>query len=125
MTPSDDKDAPIVYVDDEPALCRIFKLRMKSLGIRVETFTDPLVAIEYVNTTPVACVLCDYRMPGLSGLDVLARIEADVPFYLVTGDITVDDRSARTAGLHGVLPKPVRFEEVASLVRTGTRGRRD
>lgn len=112
-------EGPVVYVDDEPSLCRIFALRMQSLGIVVETFTEPLEAVAYVNAHPVACVLCDYRMPRLSGLDVLERIERDVAFYLVTGDIAMDDEVAASPRLQGILHKPVCFEEIAALVRPG------
>lgn len=111
--------APVVYVDDEPSLCRIFSLRMGALGVAVETFSDPLEAVAFVNAHPVACVLCDYRMPRLSGLGVLERIERDVPFYLVTGDIAMDDETAASPRLSGILHKPVSYEEVRDLVRGG------
>ncbi|NHX37743.1 MULTISPECIES: PAS domain S-box protein [Halolamina] len=54
----------------------------------VETETDPRAALDRLEHADVDCVVCDYDMPGLDGLEVLERVRAeypDLPFVLFTG----------------------------------------
>ncbi len=105
-----------VYIDDEEMLCRVFGRVIRSLGVPVKTFTDPHLALEYIGHNDVLAVICDYRMPRLHGLDVLARIERDVPFILVSGDL-VGDVIAAHPRLTKVLAKPFKPEELIEVLR--------
>jgi DNA-binding NtrC family response regulator len=54
----------------------------------VETVNDPREGLEYLAEADVDCVVCDYDMPGLNGLDVLERVrdqDPKLPFILFTG----------------------------------------
>lgn len=107
-----------VYVDDEAAICRVVELRLRAAGVPIVTFTDPEAAIAYIARNEVAAVLCDFRMPAMSGLELLDRIEKEVPFYIVTGDITVDADVAARARIADLIPKPIPFERVVALLRS-------
>jgi two-component system, chemotaxis family, chemotaxis protein CheY len=69
-----------------------------------------------------AITFCDLRMPGLSGLELLARVKADariaaMPFVLASaanGTDTVAEANAR--GAFGYLVKPFRPEDVRALL---------
>ena len=77
---------PVVYIDDEPRLCRAFELVLRSHAFDVVTFVDSTAALEYLKEHERSSSSCDYRMAGLDGLGVLAGAPP-VPFYLVSGDL--------------------------------------
>jgi len=107
---------PVVYIDDEPSLCRVFEMVLGARGMKIVTFTDPAAAIVYLNANDVAVVFCDYRMPKMSGLAVLAQMTRPAPFYLVSGDLAADACKSNP-GVTGLLAKPFRAEELIALVK--------
>jgi len=108
----------VVYIDDEPALCRALRMVFQMLAIdaRLETFEDPKAALAFIVANDVTLVICDYRMPALSGLEVLDRIERDVPFYVVSGDLDVARFTDSNPRVTGVLAKPYRPEHLLELI---------
>lgn len=110
-------DLPIVvYIDDEAGLCRVFELMSRTLAARVLTFTDPFAAVTFLQHHEAAVVLSDSRMPGLTGMEVLASLPPQTPFYLVTGDLVAQQWEADPRVL-AVIAKPFRPAELLDLVR--------
>lgn len=82
----------VLHVDDDPALADLFAtyIERDNEDIIVETETDPQQCLEQIGTTHngVDCVVCDYDMPGLNGLEVLETVRnhhPSLPFILYTG----------------------------------------
>ena len=109
--------ARIVYIDDEPMLCRAFRSVLAAVDIPVETFTDVDAALEYIHAHDVAAVFCDYRMPTVTGTDVLDRIERPIAFYFVSGDLEAVGAVGADPRVTGVLPKPYRPATLLALVK--------
>ena len=105
----------VVYIDDEPALCRIFERLLTRAGIETRTFTDPLEGLQYINEHPPQVVLCDQRMPTISGTALFEALEVDVRFVLISGDLTAADAAPK--GMVAVLPKPVSPETLIETVK--------
>ncbi len=105
----------IVCIDDETALLRILSVFLESRGFSVATFEDPSEGVDFINQNEVGLVLCDQRMPSMTGLDVLKAVDAELPFYLVSGDLKVSAVSADDPRLCGVLAKPVSPRKLAEL----------
>ena len=85
-------DAPlrhILIVDDSPedrvAIQRLLRTTPGSMTISEAERGDQALAI--CQTTPLDCVLLDYRLPAMDGMEVLARLRAQqtVPVILLTG----------------------------------------
>jgi CheY-like chemotaxis protein len=102
----------VVYIDDEPLLCKAIHKLLTASDIPVTTFVDPTEALAYLAANPVDVVICDYRMPSLSGLDVLARLPRPIPFYLVSGELEV----VQPRGALGVLDKPFSLPRLLDIV---------
>lgn len=107
--------APVVYIDDEAALCRVFEMVLSARGIPIMTFTDAAAAVAYLNTHEAIVVFCDLRMPTMSGLDVLARLSRPVPFFLISGDLSPSGKTP-AVGVTGTLAKPFPAEELIEIV---------
>jgi DNA-binding NtrC family response regulator len=71
----------LFVVDDEPDICSILSITLKSAGFAVKTFGDPLAAADaFDDAQPKpAAVITDFTMPGMNGIDLIAHCRATVP----------------------------------------------
>jgi DNA-binding NtrC family response regulator len=109
--------SPVVYVDDEPMVCRVFEINLKMREVEVATFTSPTEAIEFINQNDVRAVFSDYRMPEMTGAELQSALERDVPFYIVTGGTGAHEDPALRAQAGSIIGKPIDYDEVIRLVR--------
>ena len=83
--------AKILWVDDEIESLQSQKLFLESKGYEVHTLTNGFDAIDYVKENPVDVVLIDETMPGITGLETLAKIKEvsqQIPIVLITKNET-------------------------------------
>jgi DNA-binding NtrC family response regulator len=100
----------VLVVDDEPALRRSLARVLETRGMQVGVAEDGAQALEYIQRTPPDVALVDMMMPGIGGLEVLARLKAmDAPIEIVlmTAFADVDSAvAAMKAGAYHFLTKP-------------------
>jgi two-component system response regulator AtoC len=87
----------------------------------VETFLDGESALQRLERVSFDLVLCDLRLPGLSGMDVLKAVRKRSPWtevILITAYSSVDSaiEAIRAGAFHYVL-KPIKMAELRLLVR--------
>jgi PAS domain S-box-containing protein len=81
----------VLLVDDDPSLTDLTSTYLERINENLDTHavTDPEDALEYVRETrTVDCIVSDYNMPEMNGLELFDRIrdvDPDVPFILFTG----------------------------------------
>ena len=80
----------ILHIDDDRNFSELVStfLQRERDYFDVVSKTDPRDALDCLNETDVDCIVSDYEMPGLDGLDVLERVRdeyPDLPFVLFTG----------------------------------------
>jgi CheY-like chemotaxis protein len=83
--------AKILWVDDEIESLQSQKLFLESKGYEVHTLTNGFDAIDYVKENLVDVVLIDETMPGITGLETLAKIKEvsqQIPIVLITKNET-------------------------------------
>ena len=108
--------AKIIWVDDEIESLRSQQLFLENKGYDVQTFTNGFEAIDYVRENPVDVVLIDESMPGITGLETLAKIKEinrSLPVVLITKNETenlMDD--AIGSQISDYLIKPVNPNQV-------------
>ncbi len=108
--------AKILWVDDEIESLQSQKLFLEHKGYEVQTLTNGFDAIEYVKENMVDVVLMDETMPGITGLETLARIKeinSHIPVVLITKNETenlMDD--AIGSQITDYLIKPVNPNQV-------------
>jgi CheY-like chemotaxis protein len=83
--------AQILWVDDEIESLQSQILFLKNKGYEVVAMTNGFDAVDYVRENPVDVVLLDETMPGITGLETLAKIKEinqQVPVVLITKNET-------------------------------------
>ncbi len=81
----------ILWVDDEIDSLHSHILFLENKGYEVKAMTNGLDAIDFVKENPVDVVLLDETMPGISGLETLAKIKEanqQIPVVLITKNET-------------------------------------
>jgi CheY-like chemotaxis protein len=83
--------AKILWVDDEIDSLKSQLLFLTNKGYTVHSLTNGFDAIDYVQEHPVDVVLLDESMPGLTGLETLAKIKSfkpGLPVVMITKNET-------------------------------------
>ena len=113
----------ILVVDDEVdillSLTELFQTAME--GVEVLTARDGPTALDLLQFHPVDAIVCDYRMPGMDGLEVLRRaseVAPEVPRIMLTAypDLELAMRAINEAHIESFLTKPVRAEPLLESV---------
>lgn len=108
--------AKVLWVDDEIDSLRSQKIFLENKGYEVHTLTNGFDAIDYVKENIVDVVLIDESMPGITGLETLAKIKevnSAIPVVLITKNETenlMDD--AIGSQITDYLIKPVNPNQV-------------
>ena len=117
----------ILVVDDEPAAQRLMSRILEKRGYRTSTASDVTSAMRVLGQDEVTVVMTDLDMPGGSGLELIAMLQADHPdvaTILVTGrgNLEVASRAVMT-GAYGYLSKPFLQDEVEITILNALRRR--
>ncbi len=113
----------VLVVDDEECIRDLVRGVLQNRDCRVLEALDGYTALDCVRAELPDLILCDCRMPGLSGAQVLSRLRADartagIPFILMTG---LRDEETEMAGrflnAQGYLLKPFRPVQLLEELR--------
>jgi len=111
--------ARVAIIDDEAITRREIQRGLAKQLQSVETFGDGESALQHMATEPFDLVLCDLRLPGMNGLDVVRAVKARHPMTEVivfTGYGSIDTAvEAIQAGAFHFLTKPVKINELRAL----------
>ncbi|MHA4843693.1 T9SS response regulator signal transducer PorX [Flavitalea antarctica] len=106
----------ILWVDDEIESLQSQIMFLRNKGYEVNALTNGFDAVDYVKINPVDVVLMDETMPGITGLETLAKIKEvnqQIPVVLITKNETenlMDD--AIGSQISDYLIKPVNPNQV-------------
>jgi two-component system NtrC family response regulator len=110
----------ILFADDEPALQELMRIELPRLGHEATVCPDGRTALAALDRTAYDCVIVDLDMPGVGGLEVIARVREtspDTETVIITGKSSVE--SAVTAVRQGVfdyLTKPCKLVDIQAVL---------
>jgi FixJ family two-component response regulator len=112
----------VAIIDDDESVRSALMGLMRASGISSRAFPS---AEEYLGSDApaiTACVVTDVRMPGMSGLELQARLAAcssELPVIFITahGDAEAR-RRALSAGAHAFFQKPFGDDELIESIRS-------
>lgn len=111
----------ILWVDDEVELLRPHILHLESRGYALHTVTNGEDAINFVESAEVDLVLLDESMPGMGGLETLARLKElrpQLPVVMVTkNEEEALMEEAIGEKINDYLTKPVNPSQILLVVK--------
>ncbi|MBF0528363.1 MAG: sigma-54-dependent Fis family transcriptional regulator [Deltaproteobacteria bacterium] len=109
----------VAVIDDEPIVGREIKRGLTKENYLVETFLDGESALKRMSRMSFDLVLCDLRLPGKNGLEVLQEIKSRHPLtevIIITGQGSLDSAiEAVKAGAFHYVAKPIKMAEIRAL----------
>jgi len=111
----------ILVVDDSPETLEVIERNLISHGYLVYTASGVAEAIRLLEETPLDLVITDFKMPKISGIDLVRHVREnfrDTQIIMVTGYPSVNSAvKAVKIGAEAYLPKPFTDEELLLVVR--------
>jgi two-component system, LuxR family, response regulator FixJ len=112
----------ICVIDDDEAVRQSLEFLLRTASIQVRTFDSATAFLKSLGDEKVSCIITDVRMPEMSGIDLLRKLnemKADIPVIVITGHgdiaLAVD---AMKMGALDFLEKPFDDELLLSAVRS-------
>jgi DNA-binding NtrC family response regulator len=110
-----------LIVDDEEHIREILKATLEPLALMVHEAGSAEAALDLVREENLDLVICDIQMPGMDGLEFLAKVKAEQPaikFLMITAHGTMDTAvKALRYGASDFLTKPFENEAVRQIAR--------
>jgi|SRR3984893_12540725 len=111
----------IAIVDDDEAVRIALEGLLRSAGLTARVFESAENFLESGQQLQTACLIADIRMPGMSGLELQAKLNAErcrIPIVFITahGDAQMRMQALR-AGAVEFLAKPFNDEALLETVR--------
>jgi FixJ family two-component response regulator len=112
----------VAIVDDDDLMRSALQGLLKSAGLPAQAFASAEDFLKSGQQDQVGCLVADIRMPGMSGLELQAKLNADhrrIPTIFITahGDEKMRMQALR-AGAVEFLAKPFDDEALLESVRT-------
>jgi DNA-binding NtrC family response regulator len=120
MWPAEEAVETILITDDDRACRDTIQKTLERAGYWVEGAETVDEALSVIHERPVDLIVCDYRMPGKTGLDLLAALyeeRSSIPVLMVSAyaDSGTEAEAARL-GAAGLLRKPFRRQDLIRSV---------
>lgn len=114
--PAPDNTVRILVVDDEDTIRLVLAKYLRTRGFEVSTAESGNAALETLASNRYELMLCDVRMPGLSGVEIIpAALETDPDLGIVMLSAVNDAPTATEALSNGVLDYLTKPIELAVL----------
>jgi two-component system cell cycle response regulator DivK len=111
----------VLLVEDNEMNMKLFRDVLQAAGYATLEATSGEEAVEVARTHAPALVLMDVQLPGIDGVEALARLRreeqtASIPVLALTAQAMIGDREHfLDAGFDGYVSKPV---DIVELIRT-------
>ena len=115
------KQPDIYFVDDDPKTGELMQRFCDESNINCSVFQQPAVALKsFIESEQVDLIVSDLQMPDMTGIELLTEIrklDANIPFIILTGYANVDNAiEALRLGANDFLKKPFDMDELLLLI---------
>lgn len=116
----------ILVVDDEAVLRMLIVDSLEDLGHPIDEADNGFDALDLINTVDYDVILLDYMMPGMTGIDLLEKVDKSLEntsvVMLTAKTQDKDQQRADEAGVDVFMKKPFSPIELYHLVEELTHG---
>jgi two-component system, OmpR family, alkaline phosphatase synthesis response regulator PhoP len=111
----------ILVVEDEPSLAKILKFDLETVGFKVTVASDGLHAYELSKQEKFVCMIIDWMLPGLNGVELIKKLRVDktssLLIMLTAKTSEFDAIEALSGGADLYLKKPVSNRELIAQIK--------
>jgi two-component system NtrC family response regulator len=122
------KKASILLIDDDDSLRRVMEFSLTEAGHKVRTAASGEDGLRLLEKDAFDAVITDITMPGMSGMEVLAKVrrrDAHIPVIVITAYGTIESAvEAMKQGAFDYITKPVSRDELRLTLEKAFRMRR-
>lgn len=109
----------ILIVDDEIDIRRILQMHLKRKGFEVDIASGLTEASAMIAANPAYnLVVCDFRMPDGSGVEVFHKLKPTTKFILISGFSDMDENQLNLRGISQIITKPVNMAQLLEKIKT-------
>ncbi|MFM8378020.1 MAG: sigma-54-dependent transcriptional regulator [Planctomycetia bacterium] len=110
----------ILFADDEASLQELMRIELPRLGHEATVCPDGRTALAALDRTAFDCVIVDLDMPGVGGLEVIARVREtspDTEAVIITGKSSLESAIAAVRqGVFDYLTKPCKLADIQAVL---------
>jgi two-component system, LuxR family, response regulator FixJ len=110
----------ILVVDDDPALLGALTFALELESYVVRGYSDAAAVLGDADLSTPCCLVIDYRLPGMNGLDLLARLRERgiaAPAILITTSPGASLREAAMRAEIQIIEKPLLTNALSDEIR--------
>ena len=118
-----EKQAPILVVDDEPEMCWILENIIRKTGLACMTALSAREAMSLTESNQFSMTFLDAKLPDIDGLELarkLRKTNAHLPIVIVSGYFYPDDPTIERVLQEGLIDafvgKPFDHDEIVSVI---------
>jgi len=123
-----DQRETLLIVDDEAVIRKLLHLKLSREGYQCDEANDAEQTLNMLETSPIALVILDIKMPGKSGIELLPEIKSGFPDTAVIMATAVNDIDVAIQclkqGADDYICKPFNLEEISLAVQRALEKRR-
>ena len=115
-----DNEQTVYIVDDDEGVREGLSVLLESVGLHCQAFSSAVEFLEAYSTSWIGCLVLDVRMPRMTGLDLLEKLnerESMLPVIFITGhgDVPMAVEAMRRGALD-FIRKPFREDDLLDRV---------
>ena len=117
------KNARIILIDDDETLCEGVAFILRDEGYSVMNTSDPIEGMELIGKNVFDIALIDYKMPRLTGTEILKEIKEKNPatkVFIVSGKPFIENVLKEENVSHlveGVITKPFKEDTLLNALK--------
>ncbi|MDH3519261.1 MAG: response regulator [Myxococcales bacterium] len=125
MTTPREHGPVLLIVDDEPRILSALRRTLRREGFEIFAAESAREALRILDEQPVHLILSDHKMPGMTGMQLLAQAAQRWPAaarILITGwTESIPEQEIRAVGLRAIISKPWDDAELKEILRTAAK----
>jgi CheY-like chemotaxis protein len=112
----------LLIVEDDPNLMDLMVDFCDEIDVVAIPAVDGGAGLQKAETEKPDFIAVDYRLPDMSGVEVISRLKAipqaaGIPVILLSADAKIHEAEAKSHGAYGVLMKPASSDSLRAVMR--------